>query len=292
MVDGVRAEKRGLALRREPFRPRALAEAVGATLAARAEAKGLAADVAIADDLPDMVIGDPRAAARRAGKPDRQRGEVHRARPRRACRSSGSRRRAGAHRLTFTITDSGIGLSRAGNRAAVPSVRQANATIARRYGGAGLGLAFVRRLAKAMGGDLTVDSRPGSGSTFRFSVTVGRRRRQPAARQAAAATQRRRAKACASCAPRTIPMRASCCKTMLVELGHRVDFAGSGEAAVAAVNRGGYDLVLMDVTLPEWTGLRRRARSARSPEKASGAGDRHLRAHRSARAKKPRLPPG
>ena len=43
--------------------------------------------------------------------------------------------------------------------------------------------------------------------------------------------------------------------TILVELGHRVDFAGSGEAAVAAVNRGGYDLVLMDVTLPGLDGL-------------------------------------
>src|SRR2546429_2416905 len=58
VVDGVRAEKRGLVLRDEPFRPRSLAEAIGATLAARAEAKGLAADIAIADDLPDLVVGD------------------------------------------------------------------------------------------------------------------------------------------------------------------------------------------------------------------------------------------
>src|SRR5947209_13320171 len=59
VVDGVRAEKRGLALREEPFRPRALAEAVGTTLQARAEAKGLAAEVNISDDLPERVIGDP-----------------------------------------------------------------------------------------------------------------------------------------------------------------------------------------------------------------------------------------
>ena len=43
--------------------------------------------------------------------------------------------------------------------------------------------------------------------------------------------------------------------TILTELGHRVDFAGTGEATVAAVNRGGYDLVLMDVTLPGMDGL-------------------------------------
>src|SRR5512132_2616887 len=58
MVDGVRAEQRGLVLRDEPFRPRALAEAIGLTLGARAEAKGLAADVTIADGLPDVVLGD------------------------------------------------------------------------------------------------------------------------------------------------------------------------------------------------------------------------------------------
>src|SRR6476659_8461973 len=58
VVDGVRAEKRGLVLRNEPFRPRALADAIGATLVARAQAKGLAADITIADGLPDVVLGD------------------------------------------------------------------------------------------------------------------------------------------------------------------------------------------------------------------------------------------
>src|SRR5436190_11124238 len=58
VVDGVRADRRGLVLREEPFRPRALAEALGATLRARAEAKGLATALGIADDLPESTIGD------------------------------------------------------------------------------------------------------------------------------------------------------------------------------------------------------------------------------------------
>ena len=58
VVDGVRADRRNLVLRMQPFRLRALSEAVGATLAARAEAKGLASDIAIAIDLPDEVVGD------------------------------------------------------------------------------------------------------------------------------------------------------------------------------------------------------------------------------------------
>src|SRR6202008_4571089 len=58
VVDGVRAEKRGLALREEVFGPRALAQELGATLSARAEAKGLSADVSIADNLPEFLVGD------------------------------------------------------------------------------------------------------------------------------------------------------------------------------------------------------------------------------------------
>src|ERR1051325_3026705 len=58
VVDGVRAGKGGLALRNERFRPRALAQEIGATLEARAEAKGLAADVSLANDLPELLTGD------------------------------------------------------------------------------------------------------------------------------------------------------------------------------------------------------------------------------------------
>src|SRR6185369_14689436 len=58
VVDGVRADKRGLVLRAEPFRLRTLAQELGATLQARAEAKGLSADVSIAEALPELVIGD------------------------------------------------------------------------------------------------------------------------------------------------------------------------------------------------------------------------------------------
>ncbi len=113
---------------------------------------------------------------------------------------------------------------------------------------------FVRRLAQAMGGDLTVESRAGRGQR----VSPQRDGRGGGAAQSA---QRNRAPATAA----TKALRVLCAednpyarvvlKTMLTELGHAVDFAGSGEAAVAAVERGGHDLVLMDVTLPGMDGL-------------------------------------
>jgi CheY-like chemotaxis protein len=255
IVDGVRADKRGLVLREEPFRPRALAEALGGTLAARAEAKGLAADVTIVDELPELVIGDPvRLRAALENLIDNavkftERGQV-------ALAVTAASAARGRHKLSFTVTDSGIGLSNTEIARLFRPFSQANVTVAQRYGGSGLGLAFVWRLAKAMRGDLKVESRAGRGSTFRFVVTLA-----AAPAEASVKGTRSAVKHDAS----TRALRVLCAEdnpyarvvlnTILVELGHRVDFAGTGEAAVAAVNRGGYDLVLMDVTLPVMDGL-------------------------------------
>src|SRR5262249_44477884 len=132
---------------------------------------------------------------------------------------------------------------------------QANEQVARRYGGAGLGLALVKRIAAAMGGDLTVASEPAGGSRFRLSVVVDKVAGGSAAtRSASGATP-----------PAVRPLNVLCAEgnpygrvllnTMLSELGHRADFVGSGAAAVDAVALGGYDAVLMDVTLPDIDGL-------------------------------------
>ena len=255
VVDGVRADKRGLVLREEPFRPRALADAIGATLVARAQAKGLAADITVADKLPDLVIGDPvRLRAALENLIDNavkftERGHV-------ALAVAAAHAARGHHRLTFTVTDSGIGLSRAEIARLFRPFSQANASIARRYGGSGLGLAFVRRLAKAMGGNLTVESRAGHGSTFRLTVTLAAAPAGATAGGAIAAAKRdASARSLRVLCAEDNPYARVVLNTILVELGHRVDFAGTGESAVAAVNRGGYDLVLMDVTLPVVDGL-------------------------------------
>ena len=68
----------------------------------------------------------------------------------------------GRVRLTFTVTDSGIGITAAELKRLFRPFAQASEEVARRYGGAGLGLVFVKRIAKAMGGDLVVTSKPGA----------------------------------------------------------------------------------------------------------------------------------
>ncbi len=76
-------------------------------------------------------------------------------------------------RVTVTVADTGIGMSEAISARLFSTFTQADATITRRFGGSGLGLAITRQLARLMGGDVTVESQPGKGSTFRLTFMAG-----------------------------------------------------------------------------------------------------------------------
>jgi two-component system, sensor histidine kinase len=256
VVDAAKTSRGTLVLRRERFRPQALADAMAAALTARAEAKGLASDIAIAAALPDAVIGDAvhlRAAVENLidnAVKFTEHGRVGFA----VTAQPAAKNRV---RLTFAVTDSGIGLGRAEIRRLFRPFAQASEAVARRFGGAGLGLAFVGRIAKAMGGDVTVDSAAGRGSTFRLAVVLERAASHDRAADASPAGGRPagRGRALRILCAEDNPYGRVVLNTILTELGHRVDFAASGEAAVETVARGGYDLVVMDVILPGVDGI-------------------------------------
>jgi two-component system, sensor histidine kinase len=109
----------------------------------------------------------------------------------------------------------------------------------------------VRRLAKAMRGDLEVESVPSRGSTFRLTVTVDRAATQEAGPGALAAAEHGgvAARSLGILCVEDNPYGRVVMNAILTELGHRVDFVGTGESAVEAVARGGSDVVLMDITL-------------------------------------------
>ena len=252
IIDAAKAGASGLVLRNEPFAPRALAETVGAALAARADNKAIKAEIKIARDLPAMVSGDAlrlRAAlenlADNAVKFTNEGVVIFT-----ADAESAAHNRV---RLKFTLVDSGIGTSSSELKQLFRPFAQASVEIARRYGGAGLGLSFVKRLAKAMGGDLRVHSKEGSGSTFRLTALVDRVDAHPVAERMDKRTAPRRSLSIL-CAEDN-PYGRVVMNTILRELGHDVDFAETGEAAVEAVAHGTYEAVLMDVTLPGLDGV-------------------------------------
>ena len=141
------------------------------------------------------------------------------------------------------------------------SFSQADASISRRYGGTGLGLAISRRLSELMGGTLTASSSgvPGQGSRFELPSLPrwpppGRRRGCPG--RASSRSQR----SARGHVPRILlaednPMNQKLAVRLLEKLGYPTEVAGNGQEAVDAVRAGGFDIVLMDVQMPELDGL-------------------------------------
>jgi signal transduction histidine kinase len=151
VLDAVKAERAGLAVRSDAFSPRQVAESVAASLAARAGASGLAAEIAIGADLPEQALGDPvRLRAALENLVDNAVKFTARGRVRFAVTAETSPR--GRVRLHFAVTDSGIGLTKAELARLFRPFAQASRDISMRYGGTGLGLVLVKRLARAMGG--------------------------------------------------------------------------------------------------------------------------------------------
>jgi len=265
IVDGARARAKGLVPRNEAFSPRALAETVGATLAARANNKDIKAETRIARDLPAMVTGDVlRLRAALENLSDNALKFTHAGTV--VLTVDAERAARDRVRLVFTIADTGIGMSVVESKRLFRPFAQGSAEISKRYGGAGLGLSFVKRVAKAMGGDVIVRSKKGEGSTFRLTAVVNRVDAHPAVDHVDARPTAAR--------PLSIlcvednPYGRVVMNTILRELGHRVDFVETGEAAVEAVSRGSYDSVLMDVTLAGLNGIEATRRIRALPGRA------------------------
>jgi CheY-like chemotaxis protein len=258
VVDAAKADAAGLVLREQPFSPRELFDALAASLRARAGVNGLDAAIGIAKKLPARVVGDEvRLRSALENLIDNavkftERGDV-------VLRMSATRAGRDRVRLSFAMIDNGIGMTPAEIRLLFRPFAQANESIGRTFGGFGLGLVLVKRLAEAMGGGLVVKSRPGRGSTFTLTVIVTLDRGSadiPNIRGAARSARRAApAKSLRVLCAEDNPYGRVILKTILGELGHRAEFVGSGEAVVGAAARGGYDAVLMDVALPDIDGL-------------------------------------
>ena len=172
ILDFSKIEAGKLILDRIPFQLRDIVEEVMVMLAPAAHSKNLDLVPLVYNDVPDNIMGDPLRVKQvitnlvNNAIKFTQTGEV-------VLRASLEEEDKESNRITLrlSITDSGVGLSRAQQQSLFNAFSQADASTARQYGGTGLGLAISKRLVEEMGGKIGLESELGKGSTFWFTLT-------------------------------------------------------------------------------------------------------------------------
>ena len=163
--------------------------------------------------------------------------------------------------LRCEVQDNGIGISAADQERLFTAFEQADGSLTRKYGGAGLGLAICKRLVRAMGGDIGVESEPDEGSTFWFTVRLGKGELQtesvsPEAGEAPTAARLQHAHA----GRRVLLVEDEAvnqvvARDFLEQAGLVVDAADDGARALEMSREVPYDLILMDLQMPTMNGL-------------------------------------
>ena len=161
--------------------------------------------------------------------------------------------------ITFDVRDTGIGIPAEKLKNLFEPFTQADSSTSRRFGGTGLGLAICKRLAQLMGGEITVESWPGQGSSFKFSfITIaipGEEAEEQEPEVLPLDTE------LATKHPLNILIaednfiNQKLAEQVFAQMGYDIDMVDNGRAALNAVTEGDYDLVFMDLHMPEMDGI-------------------------------------
>ena len=261
VLDFSKIEAGCLELERTDFDPREIVKSVVEMLAERAQRKGLKLICQIVLGVPPVTRGDPhrlrQVLVNLVGNAIKftERGEV-------MVNLELESDTGAAVVLRGTVRDTGIGIEPKVQALLFQAFSQADSSHARRFGGTGLGLAITRQLVELMGGTIGVDSTPGQGSTFSFTVALapsdrvlvacGRINAQAPASPPNSATPRQGIHVLLV---EDNPVNQQVTLCMLENSGYRIDVVENGRQALQALSATHYDLVLMDCQMPEMDGF-------------------------------------
>jgi signal transduction histidine kinase/BarA-like signal transduction histidine kinase len=255
LLDCARIESGKLELEAAPFSLLRVLDQTTRVFAVRASERGITFSCRIPADLPDVLIGDQvrlrQILFNLAGNAIKftERGEV-------TVSVRVESQSAAEACLEFAMRDTGIGIPPADLQRIFQPFTQAAEAATQRFGGTGLGLTIASNLVAMMGGRIWVESEPGQGSTFYFTVRLPVSKEPlPEAVETTPSLPALPAVPLRVLLVEDNPANQKLTAYILQERGHRVAVASDGRQALGMLQENQYDLVLMDVQMPGMDGL-------------------------------------
>eukprot|EP00439_Symbiodinium_sp_Y106_P087615 s1_g151.t1 len=258
ILDLSRLEAQGLELENVPFRLSDTVTAVTDVMRANASDRGLELTTEISPETPESVIGDPtrlrqilfNLTSNAIKFTDRGSVGVF----------VGPDRDKEGKFVKIDVTDTGIGISKEAQARLFERFSQADSSISRTHGGTGLGLAICRELSRLMGGEISVESTPGEGSKFSISVPLARPDKDTAEM---ATGEMQKNNVCSDASSKTWrilvaedqPINAKLITAIMGRLNHSLTIAPNGVEVIKELRQGEFDLILMDIQMPEMDGI-------------------------------------